>query len=163
MLSLKGKTGYFKVLGKSKRKGNFQIAYCLKNIHRTYVVQHDRTTNHEQISGFWGRPILSSPWPLSTKKWLNRMIQSRLSFIARCYFQDLSYVTHNKEVLTTPNWTGSKQISPENSPRKHKTEKIKPLKPNHKIGSHIWPLSLKSHSDPWGGGDGHRWSGRRGE
>lgn len=43
MLSLKGKTGYFKVLGNQKEKVIFQIAYCLNNMHRTYVVQYDRT------------------------------------------------------------------------------------------------------------------------
>ena len=32
-----------------------------------------------------------------------------------------------------------------------------------KLGSHTWPLSVKSHSHPWGeGGDGHRWNGRGG-
>ena len=95
MLSLKGKTGYFKVLGKSKRKGIVQIAYFLKNMHRTYVVQYHIATNQEQISGFWGSPILSSP--LSTRKWLNPMIQSRLSSIARSYFQDLIYICHTQQ------------------------------------------------------------------
>ena len=93
MMSLEGKTGYFKVLGKLKKKVIF--SYCLKHMHRTYVVQYDRTTNQEQINGFWGIRILSSP--LSTKKWLNQMIQSSLSFIARCYFQDLIYICRTQQ------------------------------------------------------------------
>ena len=41
-----------KYLENQKEKVIFQIAHCLKNMHRTYVVQYDRTTNQEQISGF---------------------------------------------------------------------------------------------------------------
>ena len=93
--ALKVKQVISKYLENQKEKGIVQIAYFLTNMHRTYVVQYDIATDQEQIRGFWGSPILSSP--LSTRKWLNQMIQSRLSFIARCYFQDLIYICHTQQ------------------------------------------------------------------
>ena len=93
--ALKVKQVISKYLENQKEKGIVQIAYFLKNMHRTYVVQYHIATNQEQISEFWGSPILSSL--LSTRKWLKPMIQSRLSFIARSYLQDLIYICHTQQ------------------------------------------------------------------
>lgn len=90
------------------------------------------------------------------------MIQGRLSFIVRCYFQDLIYICHTQQGRFDHTQVDRQQANfPENSPRKHTIEKIKPLKTNHKIGSHIWPL-LNPIQTPGGGEGGHRWSGRGG-
>lgn len=95
--ALKVKQVISKYLENQKEKGIVQIAYFLKNMHRTCMVQYHIGTNQEQISGCWGNPILSSPLSTRTRKWLNPMIQSRLSFLARSYFQDLIYICHTQQ------------------------------------------------------------------
>lgn len=51
-MRLKVKQVISKYFENRKEKVIFQTAHYLKNMHRTYMVQYDRTTNQEQINGF---------------------------------------------------------------------------------------------------------------
>ena len=60
-ITLKVKQVISKYLENQKEKVIFQIAYCLKNMHRTYVVQCDIETNQEQIRVFLRQPNFEQP------------------------------------------------------------------------------------------------------